>query len=928
MKGVAQIDEGQTWHALESGEVAKKLEVDPRQGLSEGEVARRREKYGSNEIIDRGVKSPWLILWEQLTDVMVIILIISAAISFALEDRLDGIAILAIVVLNAVLGFVQEYRAEQAMAALRKMAAPIVRVRRGEHVREVDSVELVPGDVILLEAGSAVPADARLIDSVNLRVQEAALTGESHAVDKSTAALQGSNGHTPLGDRLNMVYMGTSVAYGRASAIVTATGMSTELGRIAEMIQSVESEQTPLQRRMAQLGKTLAVAALAIVGVVFVLGLMRGENVKDMFFTAIAMAVAAVPEGLPAVVTIALALGAQRMLKRKALVRKLPAVEALGSVTVICSDKTGTLTENQMTVKILDVAGDKVDLFQKLHKGRAVLTTDDRQLTPGDSMQTLLLAGSVLCNDAVLDRLPDAPDTYYTVGDPTEGALLVVGARFDFWKDDLQQSLPRVAEVPFTSERKRMTTLHEISAEARTGGGHPHFDEAFQAIDSPYIAFTKGAVDGLVAISSRVWAEGQVVPLDEEMRGRIETSAEQMAKDGLRVLGVAFRPVEAIPESGPQSEPESLEQDLVFVGMLAMIDPPRPEVKDAVAMCKAAKIRPVMITGDHPLTAQHIARDLDISDNGRVLTGEDLASMTAVKLRNLVEDVAVYARVSPEHKLKIVEALQDRGHIVAMTGDGVNDAPALRRSDIGVAMGITGTDVSKEASDMVLLDDNFATIVNAIKEGRTIFDNVRKFIKYTMTSNTGEIYVMLFAPFLGMPLPLTALQILWINLVTDGLPGLALAVEPAERNTMSRPPYAPDESIFARGMGRHILWVGLLMGLVSLGSGFWNWSTGGPTWRTFLFTTLTLSQMGHALAVRAERDSFFTIGPFTNMALVGAVLLTLVAQLLVIYLPPLQTLFGTQALSWQDLLLSLALSTVVFWGVELEKVFLRRGSGE
>jgi Ca2+-transporting ATPase len=925
MKGVAKIDEGQTWHALESGEVARILEVDPQQGLSEEEVARRQERYGLNEIIDRGVKSPWLILWEQLTDVMVIILIISAAISFALGDELDGIAILTIVVLNALLGFTQEYRAEQAMAALRKMAAPVVRVRRGEHVREVDAIDLVPGDVILLEAGSAIPADARLTESVSLRVQEAALTGESHAVDKVVAAIEGGSKTTPLGDRVNMVYMGTAVAFGRASGIVTATGMHTELGRIAEMIQSVESEQTPLQRRMAQLGKTLAVAALGIVAVVFALGLLRGENIKEMFFTAIAMAVAAVPEGLPAVVTIALALGAQRMLKRKALVRKLPAVEALGSVTVICSDKTGTLTENQMTVKILDVAGDKVDLFQKLHKGRAVLTTGDKQITPGDSMQTLLLAGSVLCNDAVLDRLPDAPDTYYTVGDPTEGALLVVGARFDFWKDTLEGTLPRTGEVPFTSERKRMTTLHTISEEARSGSGHPHFDEALREIDTPYIAFTKGAVDGMLGLSSRVWADGKIVPLDEEMRGRIEASAEHMAKDGLRVLAVAFRPLESIPEGGSPEVLENLEQDLVFVGMLAMIDPPRPEVKDAVALSKAAGIRPVMITGDHPLTAQHIARDLDISDNGRVLTGQDLASMSTAKLENLVEDVSVYARVSPEHKLKIVEALQNRGHIVAMTGDGVNDAPALRRSDIGVAMGITGTDVSKEASDMVLLDDNFATIVNAVKEGRTIFDNVRKFIKYTMTSNSGEIYVMLFAPFLGMPLPLTALQILWINLVTDGLPGLALAVEPAERNTMSRPPYAPNESIFARGMGRHILWVGLLMGLVSLGSGFWGWSAGSANWRTFLFTTLTLSQMGHALAIRSERDSFFTIA-FTNKALLGAVLLTLVLQLLVIYLPPLQEVFGTQALSLRDLLLSLALSSVVFWGVELEKIVLRRNS--
>ena len=918
---LAERETAVEWHTLEIEEVLERLGVHPESGLDDAEVARRQAQFGPNELIERGVKSPWKILWEQLTAVMVVVLIVAAVVSALLGDWLDAIVILAIVVLNAIFGFVQEYRAERAMAALKRMAAPVVRIRRGRHVREVPSRELAPGDVILLEAGSAVPADARLVETANLRVQEASLTGESHPVDKTPGAVAGE--HVALGDRHNMLFMGTAVTYGRGMAVVVETGMRTELGRIAEMIQSVEGDQTPLQRRMAQLGRSLALVALIIVGVVFALGLLRGEDAAEMFLTAVAMAVAAVPEGLAAVVTIALALGAQRMLKRRALIRMLPAVEALGSVTVICSDKTGTLTENRMTVTYLDVAEHETDLTETLRRGRPVLQTSDEPMQPEAPAQALLLAAGALCNDALLEAREDGSGEYDAIGDPTEGALLVAAARFDLWKSHLEQAFPRVAEAPFSSERKRMTTVHRLDPSVRLGLSEQRLVELL-GVGSRWVAFTKGAVDGLLDVSNRVWVDGRIESIDAGWRKRIETANARMARNGLRVLGIAYRGLDAPPADG---QAEAIERNLVFVGMVGMIDPPRPEVRDAVQMCRTAGIRPVMITGDHPLTAQQIARELDIARNDRILTGQDLARMPVEELERVVEDVSVYARVSPEHKLNIVQALQRRGHIAAMTGDGVNDAPALRRADIGVAMGITGTDVAKEASDMVILDDNFATIVRAVAEGRTIYDNIRKFVKYTMTSNAGEIYVMLLAPFLGMPLPLTALQILWINLVTDGLPGLALGVEPAERDTMRRPPYAPNEDFFGRGLGRHILWVGLLMGLVSLGVGLWGWSTGHPAWSTLVFTTLTLSQMGHALAIRSGRDSLFRIGLLSNRLMLGAVTLTFALQMAVVYAPFLNGLFHTSPLSLPDLALSLLLSTVVFWGVELEKWIVRRRQG-
>ncbi len=904
------------FHTLTIEKALEEIGVQPETGLSNTEVQSLKEKFGPNELVERGTKPPWRILLDQFRETMVIVLIIAAVISGALGDLKDLVAILAIVILNAILGFVQEYRAEQAMAALKRMSAPTVKVRRAGHVLELSARELVPGDIFLLEVGDAIPADARLVESANLRVQEASLTGESVPVEKTASSIASEN--DPLGDRHNMVYMGTSVTYGRGTAVVANTGMNTELGKIAELIQTVESEQTPLQRRMAQLGKSLAWAAIAIVGLVFVLGLLRGEDPATMFLTAVAMAVAAVPEGLPAVVTIALALGAQRMLKRKALIRKLPAVETLGSVDVICSDKTGTLTENRMTVTVLDVLGSTQKLETLLDDGFPVIDVEIKpDAHPPVRSLSLMIKAAALCNDAILEEDEDKDGDVRVIGDPTEGALVAAAAQLGLWKPVLDQRWPRVAEVPFSSERKRMTTVHSVNVPVESPSDAPW-------ADASYVAFTKGSVDGLLDISDYVWSGDEQVSLSRKIKKRIQNANDEMALDGQRVLGVAFRPVDR--ETADHADETTLEKQMVFIGLIAMLDPPRPEVKESVAMAKTAGIRPMMITGDHPLTAKRIAQDLGIlqEEDGRVMTGQELSRLTTGELEDVVEDISVFARVAPEHKLRIVEALQNRGHIAAMTGDGVNDAPALRKSDIGVAMGITGTDVSKEAADMIILDDNFATIVNAIREGRTIYDNVRKFIKYTMTSNAAEIYVMLFAPFLGMPLPLTALQILWINLVTDGLPGLALAVEPAEKNVMRRPPIAPNESIFARGMGVHILWVGLLMGLVSLGVGYWGWFTGIANWQTLLFTTLTISQMAHATVIRSSRESLFTLGFLTNPLLIGAVALTLVLQLLVVYWPPMANIFGTTPLTPQELLLSVGLSLVVFFAVEAEKWFKRR----
>jgi P-type Ca2+ transporter type 2C len=914
------------WYQQSKEDVLAALESDAEAGLSTAEAQARLENHGPNELEERGMKSRWRILWEQFTEIMVVILVIAAIISVILGEMTDAIVIMAIVVMNALLGYSQEARAEEAIAALKKMAVPTVRVKRDGHIVEVSAREIVPGDIIFLEAGNKVPADGRLVESANLQAQEAALTGESTAVEKRDRVLSGDN--LPLGDRLNMAYMGTIITYGRGTMVVTETGMETELGKIANLIQDVEREPTPLQRRLDGLGKTLALAAMGIIAVIIVLGRLQGQGWNRLILTAISMAVAAVPEGLPAVVTITLALGSQRMLKRNALIRKLPAVETLGSVTTICSDKTGTLTENRMTVTVLDVAGDKRSVDALLEKGIPVWNPSaevDPSLEPPERSQVLLIKAMTLANDAILEEDEDRPGEWKAIGDPTEGALVVAACELGLRKEELEQRWPRVAEVPFTSERKRMTTIHETAV--------TDDDSTAPWVASKYVAFTKGAVDQLLDISDSVWVGDSKVQLDDEMRRRIETANREMAEDGQRVLGVAFRAFDELPEEGQE---EALEQDLTVIGLVGMLDPPRPEVRDAVARARMAGIRPIMITGDHPLTARVIAQELGIAtEDDQSLTGQELAAMSIEELESVVEHVQVYARVAPEHKLNIVTALQDKGEIVAMTGDGVNDAPALKKADIGVAMGITGTDVSKEAADMILLDDNFATIVAAVEEGRVIFDNIRKFIKYTLSSNTGELWVMLVAPLFGMPLPLLPLQILWINLVTDGLPGLALAIEPAEEGIMKRRPFHPRESIFSRGLGWQIIWVGILMGIVSLALGFYYWAEagrpmltegaeGGHHWQTMLFTTLTLAQMGNALALRTNRASLFQVGLMSNKAMVGAVLLTFVLQLAVIYLPFLQNIFSTVALEPWELVLSLAVASIVFFAVELDKWRRRR----
>ena len=900
--------------------VVAKLGSDLRRGLSAEEVRARLERYGPNELEERSGRGPWEILWEQFTSAMIVILIVAAVASALLGDYEDSIAIAVIIVLNAALGFGQEYRAERAMDALKRLSAPTVKVRREGHVREASARELVPGDVILLEAGNMVPADGRLLKGTNLRVQESALTGESEPVEKEPVALEEED--PPLGERANMVYSSTVVTKGRGQYVVTETGMATELGKIAAMIQTAGREQTPLQRRLDQVGKVLALAALVIVGVVFALGLLRGEDLELMFLTAVSLAVAAVPEGLPAVVTIALALGAQRMLRRRALIRKLPAVETLGSVTVICSDKTGTLTENRMTATVLDVADHTVELGGGSRA--ASEPGPDGGLLPavdGDPALALLLGGAALCNDALLDE-GDEENGLRALGDPTEGALVVAAAREGLKKADLEAALPRVGEVPFDSGRKRMTTVHEVLS--GSGSGIP---ETLASVlndgpeRAPYVAFTKGGVDSLLEISNEVWTDGQTEPLNEGWGDRISAANERLAENGIRVLGVGFRRLRLFDGSA-----DELERDLTFLGMVGMIDPARPEARDAVETCKRAGIRPVMITGDHPLTAGYIATELGIAEDERILTGRELARLSVEELKGRVAEVPVFARVSPENKLDIVEALQDKGHIVAMTGDGVNDAPALRKADIGVAMGVTGTDVSKEAADMVLTDDNFATIVAAVEQGRVIYDNIRKFIKYLLTSNSAEILVMLVAPFLGLGLPLLPLQILWINLVTDGPPALALSAEPAERGTMRRPPHPPEETVFARGLGRHVLWVGVLMALVSLGVGVWYQQTAPEIWQTMVFTTLTLSQMSHVMAIRSGDESLFRVGLLSNKPLLGAVILTFVLQLLAIYVPFFQGFLETEALPIADFAIAVALSTLIFWGVEVEKWLARRKS--
>jgi len=890
------------WHTLDTEAALNHLQTNTHQGLSTAQVAERLAKDGLNELIEKGGRTPFQILWEQVTATMVLILVAAAVISGFLGDTKNLIAILSIVVLYAFLGFIQEYRAERAIAALKKLSVPHVRVRRNGQIIECSASELVAGDILLLETGNLIPADIRLLEAINLQVQEAALTGESEPVEKHTRPLPAQE--LPLGDRRNMGYMGTIVTQGRGEAVVVATGMNTELGKIANLIQQVPQEATPLQKRLDRLGKNMALVGVIIAGLILAIGLWQGDDIRHMLLTAVSVAVAIVPEGLPAVVTITLALGAQRMLARKALIRKLPAVETLGSVTVICSDKTGTLTENRMTVVVLDVVGHSVDLTEEMKNTGSFQF--QRWNTPSaaapESALDLLSVGGLLCNDAKL--IEQSEGRYHTFGDPTESALVVAGAKRGFWKEEIETDFPRVSELPFDSDRKRMTTLHTVTKKIPAWG-----------ITSPYLAFTKGSADGLLEVSSHVRVNDTIEVMDDQWKGRIIASVEKMAARGMRVLGVAYRTLDQIPV------PAETEKDLIFVGLFAMIDPPRPEVKEAVALTKSAGIRTVMITGDHPLTAVEIGRQLGISENGQALTGVELERMSPEELKTKVATVNVFARVSPEHKIKIVQALQELGHIVSMTGDGVNDAPALRRANIGVAMGITGTDVSKEASDLVLLDDNFATIVAAVKEGRTIYDNIRKFVRFSVAGNIGKVLVMLIAPFLGKPIPLLPLQLLWLNLLTDGLLGLGLGVEKSEKETMQRPPYSPTEGVFSQGSGRQTLGVGLLIGLLCLGIGTWYYANNRPEWQTMIFSSLAFAQVGQALSSRSNRESLIQLGLLSNPLMAGMALLVTLLQLSVLYIPQAASFFSVVPLGLLDLAIALGAGLLVLVILELFKSF-------
>jgi len=868
---------GGRWHALAVDEVARRLGVRPESGLSQGEAAARAARYGSNAIHEGRQRAVLEKIAAQLADFMILVLIGAAIVSGLLGDLTDTIAIIVIVVLNAVIGFVQEQRAERALEALRSMAAPHARVLREGMVERIGAADIVPGDVVLLDAGDVVPADLRLTETASLRVDESLLTGESTTVEKDSSIV--ADAEAGVHDRTAMAFKATTVTYGRGTGIAVATGMATEVGRIAGMLDASERLRTPLQKRLKAFGERLGIGVIAICAVIFLLGIVRGEEPLVMFLTAVSLAVAAVPEALPAVVTIALAIGARRMVVRNALIRSLPAVETLGSITFVCSDKTGTLTENRMRVENIRTLGERLNAGE----GR-----------PASEPASSLFASMALCNDAVV-----ASEGRFS-GDPTEIALAKAASAHGAERRELEERMPRCMELPFDSDRKRMTTVHATPTEL--------------------IAFTKGAPEAVIPRCTLELSADGPVPLDRNAR---LAEAESMADAGLRVIALACRAWPAMPEG---LDTEKIESELTLLGLVGLLDPPRAEVHKAVETCRRAGITPVMITGDHPATARAIARRLGIiEDGGRVLKGSELAALSDQEFAELVREVRVYARVDPVQKIRIVEALQKSGEFVAMTGDGVNDAPALKRADIGVAMGKGGTDVAREAASLVLVDDNFATIVSAIEEGRRIFDNIRKFIKYTMTSNSGEVWTIFLAPFLGLPVPLLPIHILWINLVTDGLPGLALAAEGKEPGLMDRPPRPPKESIFAHGMWQHMIWCGVAMAGITLAAQGWAISLGSAHWQTMVFTVLTLSQMGHVLAVRSERASFFDPAVPTNRMLWGAVALTFALQLAVIYVPVLNPIFHTAPLSWSELGLCLALSSIVFFLVEIEKWLARRG---
>jgi Ca2+-transporting ATPase len=938
------MEAGKTWHAQQPVETVTALKTDARQGLAEAEARRRLEAGGYNELQERPRPGFWEMLLAQFNNFVIWILIGASIVSALLGDYVEAVAIMAIVILNAVIGVVQEGKAEEALAALKKMAAPDARVVRDGHRVTIPGRELVPGDLVLLEAGNFVPADVRLLESVNLRIEEASLTGESHPIEKRADARVLEN--AVLGDRKNMAYMSTLVSYGRGRGVVVATGMQTEMGHIAEMIQSYEEEPTPLQTRLDQLGRWLGWGSLLICALVFVVAVVREtqwsvlagsglgdylaaerEQIVELFMVAISLAIAAVPEGLPAIVTINLALGMREMVQRNALIRRLQAVETLGSASVICSDKTGTLTQNEMTAVQLSVWGvqlrvtgegyEPVGRFLEATNGQAPAQPVDPTDYPDVAT---LLRGALLCSDAVLETADGqngsaAPGPVRMVGDPTEGALVVAAAKANMWREKSEMRFPRVAEIPFDAVRKRMSTIHHDS------DGHG------------YAVFVKGAPDVILDLCTHALRDGERVQLDEAVRARISQANREMARSALRNLAVAYRDLEQLPET---VTPEAVEQDLVFVGLVGMIDPARPEVAPAIQTARQAGIRTLMVTGDYPDTARAIAEQIGLlRPQGAVVTGADLARMSDRELVETVADADVFARVSPAHKVRIVEALKARDEVVAMTGDGVNDAPALKRAHIGVAMGITGTDVSKETADMVLTDDNYVSIVNAVEQGRVIYANIRKFVYYLLSCNLAEIATIFIATLLGWPSPLTPIQLLWLNLLTDGAPALALGMEKGDPDVMLRPPRPSDEPIINREMRLGMLiqtlaitavvlvayWLGLREGEALHGVGS---AEAVRLARTMAFITLSSSELLRAYTARSETYSLLKMGVFGNRFMQYAVGASLLLLLAVVYLPFLGPIFDTTPISLWEWVEMIPLILVPAVAAEVTKAYLRR----
>jgi len=853
-------------------------------GLTEKEAKERQKKYGKNEIKEKKRKSPIKIFFDQFKDFLIIILIAATIISFAIGEIADGIIILVIVLLCATLSFIQEYKSEKAIEALKRLAAPTAKVIRNGKEIKIPASDLVPGDIIVLETGDKVPADCRIIEEVNLQIDESVLTGESNSIKKITFPL--ANVGVPIADRKNMAYSGTVVTYGHGKAVVVSIGMETEFGKIAGMIQEIETEKTPLEVKLEYIGRWLGIVCLGVCFLAFLVGIMKGYNYLDMFIWGVSLAVAAVPEALPAVVTGALAIGTEKMARNNAIVKRLPAVETLGCTTVICSDKTGTLTKNEMTVRKIFVNNKTIDVSGEGYKPEGKFFYNKKEIKEIEREMELMFKIAVLCNDSILTK---ENNQWKIIGDPTEAALVVAAKKAEIDYEELRNKNPRIAEIPFDMVRKRMTTIH------------PN--------DGRYIAYVKGAPEIVLDLCSKFLENGKIVKLTDEKKKEILKTVEKMGSHALRVLAFAYRDVkenELTPELEILNQ-EKIENDLIFVGLMGMIDPPRQEAKSAIEACKSAGIKPIIVTGDHAITTLAIAKEIGLVNkketlkSRKLITDEELEKMSDEELEKIVENVSIFARVSPHHKLRIVNVLKNKGHVVAMTGDGINDAPALKSANIGVAMGISGTDVTKEAADMILMDDNFSTIVKAIEEGRVIYDNIKKYLTYLIRCNIGEILVLTSAFFLGLPVPLIAIQILMINLITDGLPALALGVDPPDPDVMKRKPRKPDENIFSKRMLLLISILVLNMFLVIIPLfNFYLKKSNLVKAQTVVFSTMVMFELFNAYNSRSDAKPLLRMNAFKNKWLNLSVLFSLVVLILIIQVPFLSNLFHTTSLTLQD----------------------------